>query len=94
MKEDLLLLCMAYPEISKKYGASVCMAGATREGELRRIYPIPFEKFLRFGLRNRPRFEKPRHRGANAHGFSVSIGLLGIYISIPAQGSYSLERTL
>lgn len=53
MKEELLLLCMAYPEISKKYGASVCMAGATGEGELRRIYPIPFEKFLRFGFHKR-----------------------------------------
>jgi len=53
MKEDLLLLCMAYPEISHKYRASVCMAGVTGQGELRRIYPIPFDKFLRFGFHKR-----------------------------------------
>ncbi|MCQ1534676.1 hypothetical protein FTO70_03005 [Methanosarcina sp. KYL-1] len=49
-REKLLLLCMAYPEISKRYKASVCMAGITEEGELRRIYPVPFEKFVNFGF--------------------------------------------
>lgn len=50
MKERLLLLCMAYPELSKKYGLSVCMAGVTETGEYRRIYPIPFTTFLSFGF--------------------------------------------
>lgn len=53
MKESLLLLCMAYPEVSKKYGASVCMAGVTAAGEMRRIYPVPFEKFIRFQFHKR-----------------------------------------
>ena len=53
MKENLLLLGMAYPEISKKYGASICMAGATEDGELRRIYPVPFELFLRYSFHKR-----------------------------------------
>lgn len=50
MMENLLLLCMAYPEISKKYKASVCMAGITENNEFRRIYPIPFDKFVNFGF--------------------------------------------
>lgn len=53
MKESLLLLCMAYPEISKKYGASVCMAGITQHGDFRRIYPVPFDKFIRFQFHKR-----------------------------------------
>lgn len=47
MKERLLLLCMTYPTKSKKYGASVCMAGITDKGEFRRIYPVPYETFMR-----------------------------------------------
>lgn len=43
--ERCLLLCMAYPDISEQYGATVCMAGITEEGEFRRIYPVPFEDF-------------------------------------------------
>lgn len=44
-RERTLLLCMAYPEMSQQYGATVCMAGITESGELRRIYPVPFETF-------------------------------------------------
>lgn len=47
-REELLLLCMAYPEISKKYGAVVCIAGITLGGDLRRVYPVPFDKFVKF----------------------------------------------
>jgi hypothetical protein len=36
---------MAYPDISEQYGATVCMAGITEDGEFRRIYPVPFEDF-------------------------------------------------
>lgn len=36
---------MAYPDYSDSYGATVCMAGITDEGDLRRIYPVPFDKF-------------------------------------------------
>lgn len=50
MKENLLLLGIAYPELSKKYKASVCMAGMTESGELRRVYPVPFRKFKTFGF--------------------------------------------
>jgi hypothetical protein len=45
MRERLLLLAMAYPEISKKYGSTVCIAGITDKDELRRAYPIPFHIF-------------------------------------------------
>lgn len=56
MKERLILLCMTYPTTSKKYGSSVCMAGITEDGEFRRIYPIPFNTFLK----RKDRFKK-RH---------------------------------
>ena len=52
-KERCLLLCMAYPDYSQKYGATVCMAGITEEGELRRIYPIPMETFREVGFAKR-----------------------------------------
>lgn len=53
MKESLLLLCMTYPEYSRKYGASVCMAGITSNCEFRRIYPVTYDKFGRFGFHKR-----------------------------------------
>lgn len=42
MRERLLLLAMAYPEKSEKYGHTVCLAGINDEGELRRAYPVPY----------------------------------------------------
>ena len=45
MKEKLLVLTKTYPIVSKKYEHLVCVAGITDKGELRRIYPVPFEVF-------------------------------------------------
>jgi len=47
MKERLLALAKAYPEVSKKYATLVCVAGLTDKGEWRRSYPIPWEAFAR-----------------------------------------------
>ncbi len=44
-KKKVLVTVKAYPEKSKKYGASVCTAGITDQGEFIRLYPIPFENF-------------------------------------------------
>ena len=44
-KKKILLVVKAYPESSKKHGSVVCTAGVTDDGELIRIYPIPFENF-------------------------------------------------
>jgi len=45
MKERLLVLAKAIPEISAKYEHLVCVAGLTDKGEWRRIYPIPWKIF-------------------------------------------------
>jgi len=47
MKERLLVLAKAMPEVSQKYENLVCAAGITDKGEWRRIYPIPFELFCK-----------------------------------------------
>ena len=44
-KKRVLLTVKAYPEKSKKYGACVCTAGITDNGDFIRLYPIPFETF-------------------------------------------------
>lgn len=44
-RKKVLLTVKAYPEKSKKYGACVCTAGITDDGQFIRLYPIPFEKF-------------------------------------------------
>lgn len=41
MREKCILLCIAYPDVSKRYGVLFCMAGITPDGEYRRLYPIP-----------------------------------------------------
>ena len=45
MRERLLVLAKACPEISQKYESLVCVAGITDKGEWRRIYPIPWQVF-------------------------------------------------
>lgn len=53
MKERLILLAMAYPEISQKYGYTVCMAGITEFGDFKRVYPVPYDLFSKSGFRKR-----------------------------------------
>ncbi|MBQ3736280.1 MAG: hypothetical protein II855_05035 [Candidatus Methanomethylophilaceae archaeon] len=45
MKKKVLVLAKAEPAPSSKYGASVCTAGVTDEGEFIRLYPIPYTIF-------------------------------------------------
>lgn len=42
MKEKILILCKTYPNPSKTYRETVCVAGITSKGQLIRLYPIPF----------------------------------------------------
>lgn len=43
--EKVLILCRAIPEESRKYFQTVCVAGITDKGELRRLYPVIFKPF-------------------------------------------------
>ncbi|MBI4360794.1 hypothetical protein HY572_03405 [Candidatus Micrarchaeota archaeon] len=45
MREKLLVLAKATPEISQKYEHLICVAGITDKGEWRRVYPIPWSIF-------------------------------------------------
>ena len=40
--EDLLILTKTYPTPSQQYRETTCVAALTKEGELRRLFPIPF----------------------------------------------------
>ena len=40
--ERLLIIAKTYPELSSKYGETVCTAAVTTEGQPRRLYPVPF----------------------------------------------------
>lgn len=44
MKEQIFILVKTYPTLSKKYFELVCTAGINKNGEWRRIYPIPFRQ--------------------------------------------------
>jgi len=47
-KEKLLILAITYPEFSnRKQYFTICVAGINQNGELRRIYPIPFHLLLK-----------------------------------------------
>lgn len=52
MKESLLVLAKAMPEVSQKYEQLVCVAGITDKGEWRRIYPIPWKCFWKVSDKN------------------------------------------
>lgn len=38
----ILILCKTYPSPSSKYAETSCVAGMTEEGQLIRLYPVPF----------------------------------------------------
>lgn len=40
--EDLLILTKTYPNPSSKYSETTCVAAINKEGNLRRLYPVPF----------------------------------------------------
>lgn len=44
-REELLILTKTYPNPSTKYRETTCVAALNRNGEMRRLYPIPF-RFL------------------------------------------------
>ena len=52
MRERLLVLAKAMPEVSSKYEQLICVAGITDKGEWRRIYPIPWKTFWRSSGKN------------------------------------------
>jgi len=44
MKEKILVVVKTYPNLSKKYKETVCVAGINEQGEWRRLFPIPFRQ--------------------------------------------------
>lgn len=52
-KEKLLVLAKTYPTVSRKYEHLVCSAGITEKGELRRIYPVPWNVFWGGGFKKK-----------------------------------------
>ncbi len=50
VEERILVISKTYPECSSKYGCLVCVAGINKDGEWRRLYPIPFELFYQKDL--------------------------------------------
>lgn len=40
--ERVLILCKTYPSPSSKYAETSCVAGMTEDGELIRLFPVPF----------------------------------------------------
>ena len=37
-----LILCKTYPSPSSRYAETSCVAGVTADGELIRLFPVPF----------------------------------------------------
>ncbi len=42
VSEDVLILTKTYPTPSRQYRETSCIAGVTRKGAMRRLFPIPF----------------------------------------------------
>ena len=40
--EQILILAKTYPSPSAKHIETSCVAGINRNGEMRRLYPVPF----------------------------------------------------
>ena len=46
VREKITVITKTYPELSKKHGPIVCVAGINQYGEWRRLYPIPVEIWM------------------------------------------------
>lgn len=42
VNEELLILTKTYPSPSSKYRETTCVAAINRQGEMRRLFPVPF----------------------------------------------------
>jgi hypothetical protein len=42
VSEELLILTKTYPSPSAKYRETTCVAAVTRQGEMRRLFPVPY----------------------------------------------------
>ena len=47
VKKKILIIVKAYPERSGSYGSLICMAGLTEDNDWIRIYPVPFDYYIR-----------------------------------------------
>lgn len=52
-RENILILCKTYPSPSARYSETSCVAGMKEDGQLLRLYPIPFRM-----ITNEQQFQK------------------------------------
>lgn len=81
---EAIILVKASPQISQKYGETVCCAGVTLTGEWVRLYPVTFRRLedaKQFGRWDRIRFHwrrsKDDHRPESRRVDQQSIEILG-----------------
>ncbi len=88
----MLVLCQAYPTISSKYELLICMAGITEEGELRRIYPVPFVKWQRDPISKRRWIEYEMKDDRSSDGRRESRKIVPSSLSVGDEVSYDTVR--
>lgn len=81
---EAIILVKATPQVSQKYGETVCCAGVTLNGEWLRLYPVTFRRLddaKKFGRWDRIRFHwrKPKddHRPESRRVDQQSIEIIG-----------------
>jgi hypothetical protein len=86
-REEILVTVKAYPNPSKKYIETVCVAGVTKDGKWVRLYPIPYryleyeQRFPTYGriqanIRKSPKDPRPESYNIDINTLHV-LGKLG-----------------
>ena len=94
--EELLILVKTYPQPSSKHREITCVAGVNRDGELRRIFPVPFRL-----LEGEARFKKwwwvraVVHKAQNDHrpeSHKIDVGTIEHLSEISTKNDWSERR--
>jgi len=88
----MLVLCQAYPIISSKYELLICMAGITEEGDLRRIYPVPFVNWQKDPVAKRRWIEYELKDDRSSDGRKESRKIIPSTLSVGEEMSYEGVR--
>lgn len=75
--EDILILAKTYPSPSARYAETSCVAGINAQGEMRRIFPVPFrlmedtQQFKKWQWLNARIYQANDDRRAESHKIYV-----------------------
>lgn len=94
--EKILILAKTYPSPSAQYCETSCIAGINEQGEMRRIYPVPFRLLSEEQRFSKWQWIEARTRKSNndhrPESFRIDIDTLECKEKIPTTDAWAIRR--